>query len=71
MNFVCFSIFASHLTEVCVDVLSTVLVQLRTADLLGKAGDADDVAGLQVLDEEIAARLGHILKLKPCGQTKE
>lgn len=67
----CFPIFASHLTEVCVDVLSRVLVQLRAADLLGKAGDADDIAGLQVLDEEIAARLGHVLKLKPCGKTEE
>ena len=60
------SIFAPHLLEVCVDVLSASLVQLRAADLLGKASDADDISRLQMLGEEIAARLGHVLELIPC-----
>lgn len=44
-----FPIFASHLIEVCVDVLSACLVQLCAANLLGKAGDADHIRWLQVL----------------------
>lgn len=57
------TVWAPHLTEVRVDVLSARLVQLRTADLLGKAGDPDDVGRLQVLCEEITTRLGHVLHL--------
>lgn len=64
--FAALSVFAPHLTEVCIDVLPTPLVQLCAADLLSKAGDADDVSRLQVLSEEIAACLGHILHLIPC-----
>lgn len=60
-----------HLAEVRVDVLPAVLVELRAADLLGEAGDADDVGGLQVLHEEVAARLGHVLELEPCAEEKK
>lgn len=56
---------APHLVEVCIDVLSAPLVQLSAADLLGEAGDADDVGRLQVLREEVTACFGHILHLVP------
>lgn len=59
-------VLAPHLIEVSIDILSTVLVQLRAAHLLSEAGDADDVSGLQVLGKEITARLGHVLHLIPC-----
>lgn len=64
-------IFAPHLIEVCIDVLSTSLVQLCAADLFSKAGDADDISRLQMLSEEITACLGHILDLIPCRKTTE
>lgn len=63
--------FAAHLAEVCIDILSTQLVQLSAADLLGKAGDADNISRFKVLDEEIAARFGHILHLIPCGKRQK
>lgn len=65
-NRVCrvFSIFAPHLTEVCIDILPTPLVQLCTANLFSKTRDADDITGFQVLGQEITACFGHILKLK-------
>lgn len=56
---------APHLAEVRVDVLSTPGVQLAAADLLGKAGDANDVGGLHVFGEKVAARLGHVVNLVP------
>lgn len=56
---------ASHLAKVRVDVLSTPAVQLAAADLLRKAGNANDVGGLHVLGEEVTARLGHVLNLVP------
>lgn len=40
-------------------------MQLCAPDLFGEAQYADDVRRLQVLDEEIAARFGHVLHLKP------
>lgn len=54
-----------------VDVLPAVPVELRAANLLGEAGDADDVGGLQVLHEEVAAGLGHVLELEPCQEGKQ
>lgn len=62
---------APHLIEVCIDILSTPLVQLCAADLLSKAGDADDISRLQVLGEEIAACLGHVLNLIPCRKQQK
>lgn len=55
----------TDLVEVRVDVLSTLSVQLSAADALGEAGDADDVGGLQVLHQEVAACLRHVLHLVP------
>lgn len=65
------SILHPHLAKVSVDVLPAVPVELCTADLLCEAGDSDDVGGLQVLHEEVAARLGHVLKLEPCQEQKQ
>lgn len=45
-------------------------MQLRAADLLCKAGDADDVRRLQVFGEEIATRFGRVFHLKPSQKTK-
>ena len=61
----CFSVLAPHLIEVCIDILSAALVQLHVADFVSKAGDADDIVRLQVLDEEVTTGLGHILHLIP------
>lgn len=52
-----------HLTEVCIDVLPTLLVELSAADLLCKAGNTDDISGLHVFSKEITTCLGHILNL--------
>ena len=52
-----------HLAEVHVDVLPGLLVQLRAADLLGEVGDADGVAWVQLLDQEVAAGLDHAVDL--------
>lgn len=48
-----------------VDILSTPAVQLAAADLLGEAGNANDVGGLHMFGEEVTARLGHVLNLVP------
>lgn len=61
----CRRFHASHLAEVCVDVLSTPAVQLAAADLLGEAGDADDIGGLHMFGEEVTAGFGHVLNLVP------
>lgn len=61
----CLRFPASHLAEVRVDVFSTPAVQLAAADLLGEAGNANDVGGLHVFGEEVTARLGHVLNLEP------
>lgn len=53
----------THLIEVSVDVLPRAQVQLGAADLLCESRDAYDVRRLQVLREEIAARLGHFFHL--------
>lgn len=55
-----------HLIEVCINILSTALVQLYTSDLLSEAGDADDIRRPKVLSEKITACFGHILHLIPC-----
>lgn len=61
----CLRFHASHLAEVRVDILSTPAVQLAAADLLGEAGNANDVGGLHMFGEEVTARLGHVLNLVP------
>lgn len=38
-------------------------MELRATDLLSKAGDADGVAGVELLDEEVAASLDHTVYL--------
>ena len=55
--------FWSYLAEIHIDVLPGLLVQLRAADLLGKVGDADGVAGVQLLHQEVAAGLDHAVDL--------
>ena len=52
-----------YLAEVHVDVFSGLLVELRATDLLGKVGDADGVAGVELLDKEITAGLHHAVYL--------
>lgn len=52
-----------HLAEVHVDVFTGLLVKLRAADLLREVGDADGVAGVQLLHQEIAAGLDHAVDL--------
>lgn len=55
----------------CVDILSTALVQLLAAYLLSEAGDTDDIGRLQVLSQEIAASFCHVVHLVPDrGETK-
>lgn len=53
----------SYLAEVHVDVLAGLLVQLGAADLLGEVGDADGVAGVELLHQEVAAGLDHAVDL--------
>lgn len=56
-------VFVTDLTEVHVDVFSGLLMKLRAADLLGKVGDADGVAWVELLHEEIATGLHHAVDL--------
>lgn len=53
----------TDLTEVHVDVFSGLLMKLRAADLLCKVGDADGVAWVELLHEEIATGLHHAVDL--------
>lgn len=53
----------TDLAEVHVDVLSGLLVQLGASDLLGEVGDADGVAGVQLLNQEVTAGLHHAVDL--------
>ena len=52
-----------HLAEVHVYVLSGLLVELCATDLLSKAGDANCVAWVQLLDQEVATGLDHAVYL--------
>lgn len=52
-----------YLAEVHVNVFPGLLVELRAADLLSKVGDADGVAGVELLHQEIAAGLDHAVDL--------
>lgn len=52
-----------YLAEVHVDVLAGLLVELHARDLLSEVGDADGVAGVELLHEEIAAGLDHAVDL--------
>lgn len=52
-----------YLAEVHVDVFSGLLVELCATDLLCKAGNANSVAGVKLLDEEITAGLDHAVYL--------
>lgn len=44
-----------HLSKVHIDVLAGTLMQFSTTDLLGEVGNADGVAGVQLLHQEVAA----------------
>lgn len=52
-----------YLAEVHVDVFAGLLVELCAANLLSEVGDADGVARVELLDEEIAAGLDHAVYL--------
>lgn len=52
-----------YLAEVHVDVFSGFLVKLCATNLLCKAGDANGVAGVKLLDKEITASLDHTVYL--------
>lgn len=52
-----------YLAEIHVDVFAGLLVKLRATDLLGEVGNADGVAGVELLHQEIAAGLDHAVDL--------
>lgn len=52
-----------YLAEVHVDVFTGLLVELHARNLLGEVGDADGVAGVELLDQEIAAGFDHAVYL--------
>lgn len=52
-----------YLAEVHVDVFAGLLVQFCATNLLSKVGNADGVAGVELLHEEIAAGLDHTINL--------
>lgn len=52
-----------YLAEVHVDIFSGFLVKLCAANLLGEVGDADGVAGVKLLYEEVTAGLDYAVDL--------
>lgn len=54
---------APHLAEVHVDVLSGLLVKLCAANLLSEAGNADSIAWVKLLDQEVTTGLYYAVNL--------
>lgn len=52
-----------YLAEVHVDIFSGFLVKLCAANLFGKVGDADGIAGVKLLYEEVTAGLDYTVDL--------